>query len=43
MGSMALFVIARAAAGEARNLMSTVAASGSLAPAAMPAEITVIF
>src|SRR5258708_5903578 len=41
IGSMPLFVIAGAAAGDARNMMSALAASGVFAPAATPAENTV--
>jgi hypothetical protein len=42
-GSSPLFLIVAIAAGDARNSMSVLAAFGSLAPAAMPAENTVIF
>jgi hypothetical protein len=38
---MPLLRIAAAAAGEARNLMSALAASGDFAPTATPAENTV--
>src|SRR4051812_6544529 len=42
-GSKPLFLIAAVAAGDARQLMSALAASGSFALAATPAENTVIF
>jgi hypothetical protein len=40
---MPLLLMAGTAAGDARNLMSSAPASGSLAPTAMPAENTVTF
>ena len=43
MDSKPLFAMVGAAAGDARNLISALPASGSLAPTATPAENTVIF
>ena len=43
IGSMPVFVMTRAAAGDARNLMNAFAASASLALVATPAENTVYF
>ena len=42
-GSRPFFVMAGTAAGDDRNSMSALAASGSLAPTATPAENTEIF